>query len=111
MPETIRFHTDENVRSAIADGLRRMGIDVTTPASAGLLMASDDEHLAFCHREQRVLFTHDADFLSLHSRAVPHSGIVYCHQEACSIGDILRSLKLLWAIYEPEEMVGRVEFV
>jgi len=111
MPETIRFHTDENVRSAVAHGLRRLGIDATTAAEADLLTASDEEHLAFCHREGRVLFTHDDDFLVLHSRGLPHAGIVYCHTEARSVGDILRSLKLLWAIYEPEDVFGRVEFV
>lgn len=36
MLETIRFHMDENVNTAIADGLRRRGIDVTTTAKAGL---------------------------------------------------------------------------
>jgi len=30
MPWTIRFHLDEHVAHAVADGLRRLGIDVTT---------------------------------------------------------------------------------
>ena len=30
MPRTIRFHLDEHVPHAVADGLRRFGIDVTT---------------------------------------------------------------------------------
>ena len=29
MAESIRFHLDENANNAIADGLRRRGIDVT----------------------------------------------------------------------------------
>jgi hypothetical protein len=28
MPETVRFHLDESVSQAIAEGLRRRGIDV-----------------------------------------------------------------------------------
>ncbi len=32
MPRTIRFHLDEHCPHAIADGLRRFGIDVTTAA-------------------------------------------------------------------------------
>jgi hypothetical protein len=43
----IRFHLDEHVASAIAEGLRRRGIDVTTTADAGLLDAPDEDHLAF----------------------------------------------------------------
>jgi len=109
--ETIRFHLDENTPQAIALGLRRLGIDVSLPRDVGLLGASDAEHLAFAHRECRVVFTHDEDLLALHASGTPHSGIVYGHQEACSIGDVIRSLKLIWAIYEPSEMVGRVEYV
>ena len=33
----IRFHLDENVSNAIADGLRQRGIDVTTTSEAGLI--------------------------------------------------------------------------
>jgi hypothetical protein len=41
MPQTLRFHLDEHVAGAIAAGLRRRGIDVTTAADAGLLGAED----------------------------------------------------------------------
>ena len=43
MPQTIRFHLDENCDPRIAAGLRALGVDVTTAAEAGLLQASDDE--------------------------------------------------------------------
>jgi hypothetical protein len=46
MPRTIRFHLDENCSHAIAAGLRRRGIDVTTTPEAGLLGAGDaDPHM------------------------------------------------------------------
>ena len=35
MPRTIRFHLDENCSHAIAAGLRRRGIDVTTTPEMG----------------------------------------------------------------------------
>lgn len=47
MSEEIRFHLDENVNSAIADGLRRREIDVTTTSEVGLISASDEEQLIF----------------------------------------------------------------
>lgn len=42
----MRFHLDEHVAHAIAHGLRRRGIDVTTTVETGLLSAPDDDHLA-----------------------------------------------------------------
>ena len=37
MPQTIRFHLDEHCDLAIAEGLRRRAIDVTTTPEAGLI--------------------------------------------------------------------------
>jgi hypothetical protein len=41
MSRTIRFHLDEHVDHAVADGLRRRGIAVTTTADADLLGAEN----------------------------------------------------------------------
>jgi predicted nuclease of predicted toxin-antitoxin system len=112
MARVIRFHLDEHIDSAVADGLSRRGISVTTTAGAGLLGASDEEHLAFARgAEGRVLFTQDADFLRLHAAGAAHAGIVYCRQQSRPVGAILRDLILIWEILEPEEMRGRVEFL
>jgi hypothetical protein len=46
MPRTIRFHLDENCDRAIAEGLRRRGIDVTTTPDVGLMSASDEQQVA-----------------------------------------------------------------
>ena len=67
----IRFHLDEHIARAIADGLRRRGIDVTTTAGAGLSAALDSEQLAFSRLQGRVLVIHDAGFLRLHQRGHP----------------------------------------
>jgi len=45
MPERIRFHLDENVSNAIAEGLRRRGIDVTTTPEQEVIAASDEEQI------------------------------------------------------------------
>jgi predicted nuclease of predicted toxin-antitoxin system len=67
MPRTIRFHLDENCHRAIADGLRRRGIDVTTPSEVGLLSATDEEQAAYGLRSGRAVVTQDRDFLCLHA--------------------------------------------
>lgn len=111
MPRTIRFHLDEHVNPAVADGLRRRGIDVTTTPGAGLLGVVDTDHVAFAMAEGRVVFTNDDDFLRLHDQAVDHPGIAYCHQQNRSVGEIIRALELIWEVLEPDELANRVEFV
>lgn len=111
MPETIRFHLDENVNSAVADGLRRRGIDVTNTAEEGLIASPDEAQLEFALSQGRVIFTQDADFLRLHQSGVAHAGIAYCHQGSRSIGEILRGLILIWDLLEPEDMRGQLEFL
>lgn len=86
----MRFHLDEHVDPAIAHGLRRRGIDVTTTIEAGLLSAADDSHLEFARSEGRVIFTNDADFLRFASSNLDHPGIAYCPRHARSLGHIVR---------------------
>ncbi len=107
----LRFHLDENVDHALADALRRRGIDASLPASVGLRGAADEEHIAFALREGRVVITHDADFLRLAAQGVPHAGIVFCHCGGRTIGEMLRKLWLLSECYGPGEMTGRIEYL
>jgi hypothetical protein len=111
MPRTIRFHLDEHCDPAVAVGLRLHGVDVTTTPEAGLLHAEDEDHIAYCLRTSRVVFTQDKDFLRLNAAGVSHRGIAYCSQNSRNIGQIIDGLLLIWEIYEPDEMRGRVEFL
>ncbi len=111
MPRTIRYHLDEHVDPAIADGLRRRGIDVTTTADAALLGADDDDHVVFARAQGRVIYTNDSGFLGNQRHALDHPGIVYCHQQSRTVGEVIRSLELLWEVLEPHEIRNRVEFI
>ena len=111
MSEQIRFHLDEHIDSNIARGLRRYGIDVTTTVDVGLRTKSDESHLAFIREEQRVILTHDDDFLIMASDTSDYPGIVYCPPNSRSIGEIIRSLILIYEVYTPEEMIGRIEYI
>jgi hypothetical protein len=42
---------------------------------------------------------------------VAHAGIAFCDKDGKTIGEIIRRLVLIWELYEPEEMDGRVEYV
>ncbi|NEP84741.1 MAG: hypothetical protein F6K39_45550 [Okeania sp. SIO3B3] len=111
MSEKIKFHLDESVSNAIALGLRRRGIDVTTTPEQGLISVSDPEQISFALSENRVIFTYDDDFLRLHQIGVTHAGITYCRQNTRSIGEIISNLSLLWELVEPEELFGKIEFI
>jgi predicted nuclease of predicted toxin-antitoxin system len=111
MSDRIKFHLDENVSNAIAQGLRRRGIDVTTTAEVGLISASDEEQIAFAFSETRVIFTQDDDFLKLHQAGIPHFGVTYCRQRSRSIGEIINTLALIWEWVKPDDIKGQIEFI
>lgn len=103
MVKRIRFHLDEQVDPDIARALRRHGINVTTTVEANL--RTKDDHT------QRVIVTHDADFLRLGSQSTDHPGVAYTHKTARSIGEVIRHLILIYEVLTPDEMIGRVEFL
>ena len=106
----IRFHLDENVDHAIAHGLRLRGLDVTTARNAELIAAADSEHITFALSENRVIFTHDQDFLRHQSTGNEHAGIVYSKQGLRSIGEIVRYLHFLSDCLDPQDMRRQLEF-
>ena len=111
MSQTIKFHLDENVNNAVADGLKRRRVDVTTTSQVGLMGVSDLEQVEFALSENRAIFTHDDDLLKIHQKGIEHAGIIYCNQNIRSIGDIIRGLILIWEVLEPEELKNEIEFL
>jgi predicted nuclease of predicted toxin-antitoxin system len=111
MPQSIRFHLDENVNHAIANGLRIRGIDVTTSSDVGLIGASDPNQLAFARSQGRVLLTHDDDFLTIHGQFPQHAGLVFCYKNRRTIGQIIDGLILIWEALDPEDMQNKVEYI
>lgn len=110
MSERIRFYADEHVPRAVVEGLRQRGVDILTVSDAGLLGASDNEHLAFALQQGRVLFTQEVDFLRLHSSRVGHAGIVDTGQ-GTTIGETIRGLVLVHEVLSPDEMKGHLEYL
>lgn len=111
MADRVRFHLDEHVDPAIAQALRRHGVDVTTTPEVGLRTRGDEDHLEFAKASRRVIVTHDADFLRLASQTADHWGIAYCHRTARSVGEIIRGLILVYEALTAEQMKGQVEFL
>jgi predicted nuclease of predicted toxin-antitoxin system len=106
----IKIYLDEHVSQAIAEGLRRRGVDVLTTQESGMCSAPDEELLAFALSRGRVVFTQDSDFMKLHAGGLPHAGLVYAHRQT-AVGQIIRGLMLIVEILDSDDMAGHIEFI
>lgn len=107
----LRFYLDENVPVRIADQLRTRNIDVVTVRDLELLGDADENHLACATEMGRVLCTYDFDFVELASRGIEHAGIVIGQMDAHYIGEWVRWLELMHAVYTSDEMRNHIEFL
>ncbi len=107
----LRFHLDESFPVAVAAGLVRRGLDVTTSRQVGLLGVTVEEQLAYALRELRVLLTRDRDFLRLNAQGVEHAGIVYVQPGRGGYGRIIGELNLIAADRELDELRGLVLYL
>jgi len=99
---------------AVAVAMRRHGVDAETSVDAGLLSASDIEHIEYARRQNQMIVTQDRDFLLLNGSGIEHNGIAFCSHDPHAmghIGHLIEALLLIYAIYEAEEMIGRVEYI
>lgn len=106
----LRFYLDENVPTEVARQLRLSGIDAVSVRDLGLLGWDDFDHLQRARDLERVLCTHDQDFLRMAAQGMEHLGIVFLPQERASIGGWVRSLRSLHARYEAEQTRNQVFF-
>ena len=106
----IKFYTDENVAKTVVKGLRTRGVDVLTCQESNMLSATDEEQLEYATQAERVIFSHDADFLRIHASSVEHAGIV-CTANREDVGKIIRNLKLIHDVLDSEGMKNNVEFI
>ena len=107
----MKFYLDEHIPKAVAEGLRRRGIDVLTSQDAGRVGDPDRKQLAFAAMTRRVLVTFDDDFLALDASGASHSGIVFSQAGRRSVGELIESLALIANVIEPEEMMNHIEFI
>jgi predicted nuclease of predicted toxin-antitoxin system len=111
----IRIYTNESVDVAIAEGLKRRGVDAFSARDTENLGLTDEEQLVFAGSEKAAIFTHDTDFLRIAARWMEqgrsHYGIIYCHPKSYSIGECLRKLRVLTSVLTPEDMINHIEFL
>ena len=107
----IRFHLDEHIDTAVAVGLRRRGIDVTTTVEAGLMRAGDSQQLAFALSQQRIFVTRDRGILASVNQGISHAGIAIARTGRGTIGPTVLALAHLHRMSASEDMFGRVEYL
>jgi hypothetical protein len=71
----------------------------------------DENHLARATEKGYVLCTHDSDYIDMAVAGKEHAGIVFGQTEKHYIGEWVRWLELMDAIYSPEDMKNHVEYV
>ncbi len=111
MADRIRFHLDEHIDPDLATALRTHGIDVSTTFEVGLRTQSDELQWRYVVSEARVLITSDADFLRIAALHAHHPWIVFCTNRSRSMGDLIRTLILIYEVLSPLDIQDRVEFV
>jgi hypothetical protein len=107
----IRFYVDENVDPTIAEQIVRHGIDAITVRDLGELGDTDINHLQRATEMERVLVTHDADFLRLDAEGIQHADIAFAKHYGSSIGGIVKALIDFHATTGAEDIKGRVKFL
>lgn len=111
MAASIHFYLDENMPVAVATQLRRRNIPDVTARDLEALGDSDENHLQRAITMGAVFCTHDADFVDMAARGMPHAGIVFGQQHKHGIGDWVRYLELIHAVLEPDDLINQIEYL
>jgi len=113
--DRVRIYTNESVSVAIAEGLKRRGVEAFSARDTRNLGLTDEEQLIYATKEKVTIFTHDTDFLQIAARWLDegrtHRGIISCHQKRYLIGECIRRLRALTAVLSSEDMVNHIEFL
>ncbi len=111
MAARLRFYFDENMPIVISEQLALRNIESTTVRDLGLLGEEDINHLQRATEMGYVLCTFDPDYIQLATQGVEHTGIVFGHPQKHYVGEWVESLTLMHAVYTPDEMLNRVEYL
>jgi hypothetical protein len=111
----VRLYMDVHVPRAIADQLRRRGVDVITAIEDHAERFQDDILLDRARVLGCVLFTQDIRFKALaeewQRQGRRFAGVAFAHPLRATIGELVTDLELIALASEPEEWLGTVEYL
>jgi len=113
----VKLYFDEDAQDAdLVNALTLRGVDVLTPAEAGMMQRSDEDQLLFATIHSRVLYSFNVrDFSVLHSdflvKGKDHAGIMLGPQQEFSIGEQMRRLLHIVSVLSAKDMRNRIEFL
>jgi predicted nuclease of predicted toxin-antitoxin system len=109
------LYMDHHVKYVITEGLRHRNVDVLTAYEDNAHQLGDPALLDRAMQLHRVLFSQDDDLLREATRRqeanIEFAGVIYVHQNNLSTGQCIDELELIAAVFEPEEMSNRVEYL
>jgi hypothetical protein len=112
---SLTLYFDHHMKEQIAEGLRRLGLDVLLAKEDQAARRPDDWLMARAAELGRVICTEDEDYFRLAAqwwrggRAFP--GIIHVDQDEAGIGSLIEDIALIAESYSPEMMQDRIEYV
>ena len=75
------------------------------------LSKNDREQLKYAFQQQRVIITHDSDFLTLiRKEKIEHRGVLFFTRQV-GIGEAIEEIEKIWLTYSAEDLWGAVLFL
>lgn len=109
--QAIAFYFDACVQVVIAEQLNHEGIEAITARDLKKLSDDDPSHLQRATEQQRVLVTHDDDFVKMAQRGVEHAGVVFVPTRYRKIGVVVKELRKFQAQYSRDDVSNLVWYL
>jgi hypothetical protein len=111
----VALYLDVHVPQAVADQLRRRGIDALTAPEDGRERTPDDVLLVRTLELGRVLVTFDVRFKAMAEDWIHEgrqfAGLAYAHPLRISIGQLVTDLEMIALATDPADWQNRVEYL
>lgn len=112
---TLRFYFDQHIPRAIADGLRRRGIDVLRTQDEGTEAWKDEDLFVRAAELGPILVTQDPDHIAIANRWLAEGrtfpGLVKVTNPRRDIGGVIEDLQLIAEGYSAEEVSTSILYV
>lgn len=111
----LKYFTDKNVTKAVAEQLRRNGIDCIPCEDVGMAKASDPEILEYATKEKRAVISFDQDMPALHKKWLgagkSHAGIVFLQPHLQGQEGIGKVVKKLMELHPLDSLADQLKFI